>query len=94
MLGPPLRKKTAMRKDGWKITAKAPNTYDASTGLCVLVVWKQRLSSRDTHAQDLHSRGILFPGFKQLLFSKKLKCKELSVIKAGKNYSLAPGGRN
>ena len=37
-----------------------------------------------------------FVAFKQLLFSKELGYKELSlqVIKAGKNYSLGLGGRN
>lgn len=37
-----------------------------------------------------------FVGFKQLLFSKELKCKELSlcVIKAGKNYSMGLGWKN
>ena len=52
------------------------------TGLCVLAVWKQRLSVQDTHmlgtyaAEGLYSILMnCFVAFKQLLFSKELKCK-------------------
>lgn len=70
-------------KDGWENMAKARMLMMFIIRLCISVMWKQRLNSRNTHPWELHGREICmmfiksFPEFEELLFYKELKSKEL-----------------